>query len=56
MYSARSAFKIARIGSDDAIFGLQPVENVPDMSAIDTERYSKGYCVSIRDDVLWRKH
>ena len=55
MYSARSAFKIARIGSDDAIFGLQPVENVPDMSAIDTERYSKGYCVSIRDDVLWRK-
>jgi len=55
MYSKRSAFKIARVGSDDAIFGIQPVDRVPDMSAINIERYNKGYCVSIRDDVLWEK-
>jgi hypothetical protein len=54
-YSSRSAFKIARVGSDDAVFGIQPVENVPDMSTIDLDRYTKGYTVSIRNDALWKR-
>ena len=49
---SRSAFKAARIMADDEIFGLQPLYNVPDKDIIDLERYSKGYCVKIRDR-LW---
>ena len=49
----RTAFKVARVNSDDMIFGLQPIENVPDMSAIDLDRYRRDYTVNIGDDVLW---
>ena len=51
-FTGRSAFKAARILSDDRIFGLQPLYNVPDKDIIDLERYSKGYCVKIKD-VMW---
>lgn len=49
----RKAFKVARIASGDSIFGIQPVEKVPDMSTIDISRYNKGYCVKINEDKLW---
>lgn len=51
--SSGVAFKVARVDYRDRIYGLQPIENVPDMRVIDTERYSKGYCVKIGDDKLW---
>lgn len=53
-FSNRVAFKVARIGSGDRIFGLQPIENVPDINAIDLERYKREYCVSIGEDRLWQ--
>ena len=53
MFGNRSAFKVARVNSGDAIIALQPIENVPDMSAIDLDRYKKEYTVSINEDVLW---
>lgn len=52
-FSNRVAFKVARVTSGDAIFGIQPVENVPDMNSIDVARYNKDYCVSIGTDELW---
>lgn len=51
--SNRVAFKVARVVAGDAIFGIQPVENVPDISTIDIARYNKDYCVSIGTDELW---
>lgn len=51
-FGMRSAFKVGRIGSDDEFFGLQPIENVPNFDGIDLDRYTKGYCVKIRDR-LW---
>ena len=51
--SNREAYKVARVPAGDKIIGLQSVKYVPDMSKIDTERYTKGYCVSIRNDQLW---
>lgn len=53
MFSNRVAFKVARVNSGDRIWGLQPIENVPDISKIDLDRYSKDYTVCINDDVLW---
>lgn len=53
MFSARSAFKVARISSGDSILGIQPIEKVPDINAIDIERYSKEYTVKIGEDKLW---
>lgn len=52
-FGQRAAFKVGRIGNDDDLFGLQPVENVPNFSEIDLDRYTKGYCVKIRD-TLWK--
>lgn len=51
-FGNRAAFKAARILPDDEIFGLQPLNKVPDKDIIDLEKYSKGYCVKIRDS-LW---
>lgn len=51
-FNTRTAFKVARIPNDDDIFGIQPLTNVPDKDTIDLEKYSKGYCVKIRDR-LW---
>lgn len=48
-----SSFKIARIGADDYIFGVQPAYKVPDITKIDINRYSKGYTVKIAPDKLW---
>jgi DNA gyrase subunit A len=48
----RSAFKVARIQGDDAIYGIQPLNKVPDSGSIDLEKYQKGYCVNIKDK-LW---
>ena len=52
-FSNRVAFKVARVGSNDSIFGLQPLKNVPNIELIDLERYKRDYCVSIGDDRLW---
>lgn len=53
MFSARSAFKAARISAGDSILGLQPIEKVPDISSIDIDRYDKEYTVRIGNDKLW---
>ena len=53
MFGNRSAFKVARVNSGDAIIGLQPIENVPDINSINLDRYKKDYTVSIGEDVLW---
>lgn len=52
----RTAFKVARVTSGDSIFGIQPVENVPDIESIDTSRYTKGYTINIGEDVLWESN
>lgn len=52
----RKAFKVARIDKGDSIFGLQPMENVPEKESWDIERlarYMRGYTVKIKDDKLW---
>lgn len=49
----RTAFKVARVNSGDMIYGLQPIENVPDIKSIDLSRYSKGYTINIGNDKLW---
>ena len=51
--STRKAFKIARIGAGDGIFGIQPISKVPDISKINLEKYKHGYCVKINEDKLW---
>lgn len=53
--STRSSFKIARIATNDSIFGVQPSSRVPNFESVETERYTKGYCVKIRDE-LWEKN
>ncbi len=49
--STRTAFKVARVANDDHIFGIQPLDRVPDKN-VDLEKYSKGYCIKIKDQ-LW---
>lgn len=51
--SARSAFKIARVNSGDRIYGLQPLERVPNINNIDIQRYCRDYTVNIGEDQLW---
>lgn len=53
MLSSRVAFKVARVNSGDMIWGLQPIDKVPDISTIDIDRYRKDYTVCINSDVLW---
>lgn len=53
MHSTRAAFKVARVDSGDSIFGLQDAKNVPDISQIDLDKYTKGYAVIIGEDELW---
>lgn len=49
----RTAFKVARVSGGDYIFGLQPIENVPDINSIDLDKYNKDYTVKIGEDQLW---
>lgn len=53
LLSNRVAFKVARVNSGDVIWGLQPLDKVPDISTIDIDRYKKDYTVCINDDILW---
>ncbi len=50
----RTAIRIIRVNDKSGdIIGLQPADAVPDISKIDLNRYSKGYAVSIKDDILF---
>jgi len=49
----RAAFKAARIGNEDSIFGLQPMRNVPNAELINIQKYNKDYTVLIGEDKLW---
>lgn len=51
--SSRVAFKVARVNRGDFIWGLQPVENVPDIDSVDLDKYRKDYTVCINEDILW---
>jgi len=54
MYSNRKAFKAARInGANDCFAKVVPLRDVPNIDLIDLERYSKPYCVSIGQDILY---
>lgn len=53
LHNTRAAFKVARVDSGDAIFGLQDAANVPDMDSLDMTKYNKEYTVSIGEDELW---
>lgn len=53
MLSRRVAFKVARVGRGDHIVALHNLEDVPDVSKIDLDKYRKDYTVCINDDVLW---
>jgi DNA gyrase/topoisomerase IV subunit A len=50
----RTAIRTIRINEKSGkMLGVYPARLVPDLEAIDLERYSKGYAVSIRDDVIF---
>lgn len=53
MFSTRKVFRVAMIKSGDAIFGVQPLSQVPNKEKINLDRYNKKYTVSIGSDVLW---
>lgn len=53
LFNTRTAFKVASVGESDGIAGLQPVENVPNIDAINLDKYKKPYCISIGEDELW---
>lgn len=55
MFSNRVAFKVARVNSGDSIWGLQPARLVPNLDAIDLDKYNKDYTVCINEDVLWKQ-
>lgn len=52
--SPKIAFKVARVPSDDSIFGIQPLSKVPDIASVDLSIYRKGYCVNIKHK-LWNE-
>ena len=50
----RTAIRTIRINDKSGnMIGVYPARLVPDISKIDLERYSKGYAVSIKNDVLF---
>lgn len=52
--SSRRAFKIGRISAGDYMGAIQPLKDVPDISSIDLDKYSRDYTVLIGpDDELW---
>lgn len=54
MLSNRKAFKAARLnGANDNFARIVPLKDVPNINLIDLEKYSKPYCVSIGQDVLY---
>lgn len=53
LFDRKAKFKIARLTNGDRVIGIQPWERVPNKEFIDLEKYSKGYTVKIREDVLW---
>lgn len=52
MFNRRSKFKIARLGNNDRVIGIQPFEKVPGNDTIDFSMYQKGYTVKIKHP-LW---
>lgn len=52
LFNRRSKFKIARVGSNDRVIGIQPFDKVPGNDAIDFSMYQKGYTVKIKHP-LW---
>lgn len=54
MFSNRHAFKAARInGANDYFTKIVPLRDVPNIDLIDLDKYSKPYCVSIGQDILY---
>ena len=51
--SNRSAFKVARVSNGDWFTKLIPLKNVPNKDILNLDRYSRGYTVTIGDDILW---
>lgn len=52
-FRRRDAFKVASIATGDRLYNIQPYDRIPNKGLIDFDRYSRGYTVKIRDDVLW---
>ena len=54
MFSNRKAFKAARInGANDCFVRIVPLRDVPNINLIDLDKYTKPYCVSIGQDILY---
>ena len=50
----RVAIRTIRVNDKSGkVLGIHPIKNVPDLSKIDLNRYSKGYFVSVKDDQLF---
>lgn len=52
LFNRRSKFKIARLGKNDIVIGVQPFDKVPGNDSIDFSMYQKGYTVKIKHP-LW---
>lgn len=48
----RCVFKIAKVPTDDKVFGMQPASRVPNFDTIPTDVYNRGYFVKIKHP-LW---
>lgn len=54
MHQTRRVFKVGRVASMEYITKIVPIKEVPCIEAINLEKYSKDYPVSIGHDVLWK--
>lgn len=45
--------RVARIGSGEEMLGVIDTSKIPDIEAIDFEKYDRGYPISIGKDKLW---
>lgn len=52
LFNNRCAFKVARVSSGDYFVKLHPEKDVPNIKAIDLDKYKKDYTVAIGDDPL----
>ena len=52
IFNNRCAFKVARVSSGDYFVKLHPEKDVPNIEAIDLDKYKKDYTVAIGDDPL----
>lgn len=53
LFNSRLAFKIARNSPNDGFQRLLPAKDVPNIALINLSKYTRGYTVAIKNDILW---